>query len=139
MRKKDVKNVKALFIASIIRTESLRERERSKRRSKHNPQAISVHLIQNKLNISKPTAIKYIKLAKEHEYIDIIPNLRQVKNLTRTDVYSIRKSDLENIEVKLFGSSEYLNVSVNQLRVDKEHVKVQLANMFLSNVPLKKR
>lgn len=142
MFKNDLPAAKSFFIGAVI-ANFIKGRgtgtEQTSRRSGQSRFPVSLSIVQKLFNVSEKTAFNYRKLAEKQGFIKMTPHLRQVTGITPKDVTHLKQNNVERVELPVFGSSEILSVSPNQLRTDKGFIFAQLPNLITPMVLIGKR
>lgn len=140
----DLQSAKAFFIGAVLSSLVLSGNkgngtDRESKRSGPARYPVSISTLQQVLNVSEKTAYNYRKLAQKHGFIKMKPNLKQVEGITLKDIRHLKHNHVEYVELPVFGSSETLSVSPNQLRTDKGSIYAQLPNFITPKVLMSKR
>ena len=144
MDKSDIPTTKAFLIASvlasIIKTGRATETERKSQRSQplRGFHPVSLLTLENAFECSKPTAVKYKKMAKKAGYIKTSQNLTQVEGINTSDVARLRKNE-QTIMVKKFGSNESITAEPNKIRTYHGRVYIQASTLIRKNLMITKR
>jgi len=144
MWERDIRTIKAFFIGAVLSSlvytgNKGNGTDRKSRRSLPTRYPVSISTLKQILNVSNKTAYNYRKLAQRHRYIKMTPNLRQVEGINMKDVISMKRNNIEQVNLKLFGSSQSITVQPNQLRSDKGSIYAQLPNLITPKVLMRKR
>jgi len=100
---------------------------------------VSLTIVEKLFGVCNKTAFTYRKLAEKHGFIKMFPNLKQVTGITPKDVKHLKQNNIDRINLRLFGSSEVLTISPNQLKVDRGFIFAQLPNLITPKVQIGKR
>lgn len=145
IQEKDLHNIKPFFISAVISSaiKTGRKREggtdQQPRRSTPIRFPVPVSFLEKVLSVSRRTAIRYFKIAKNAGFIDVYPNMKPVINLTPSDVRHLKTNDIESVTVQLIGNQEFHNKPINHLRIDRGKVFLQGVNLIQSHLLLGKR
>ena len=140
--RKDLAHLKGFFIGAIISNfigNTGTGTEQRRRRSGQSCFPVSLSIVQKLFNVSEKTAFNYRKLAERQGFIKMHPNLKQVTGLTPKDITHLKQNNVERVDLRLFGSSDVINVSPAQLRTDKGFIYAQLPNLITPKVLIGKR
>lgn len=143
-QKTDIQSIKAFFIGAVLSSlvhsgNKGNGTDRPSKRSEPTRYPVSISALEKVLKISDKSAYRYRKLAQKHRYIQMAPNLQQVEGIICRDIQSIKYNNIEQINLKLFGSTKHITAHPKQLRTDKGFVYVQLPNYIYPRVQMNKR
>lgn len=143
MTKNDLSTIKEFLVgavlASIVKTRTGTGTDWQSRQSMQARHPVSLSFIQKVLNVSRKTAFTYRKIAKNAKYIQMQPNLIQIKGISASDISSLKQNKIDTVTLPMFGSTDSITVSPNQLRTRFGLVFAQQANYITPNIELRKR
>ena len=140
--KKDLAQLKGFFIGAILSNfigNTGTGTEQRRRRSGQSCFPVSLSIVQKLFNVSEKTAFNYRKLAEKQGFIKMHPNLKQVTGLTPKDITHLKQNNVDRVDLRIFGSSDVINVSPSQLKTDKGFIYAQLPNLITPKVLIGKR
>ncbi len=142
MFKDDLKNAKAFFIGAVL-ANFIKSRvtgtDQQSKRSQQSRCPVSLSIVEKLFDVSQKTAFNYRKLAEKHGFIKMYPNLKQVTGISLKDITHLKQNSVDRIDLRLFGSSDVINVSPNQLKTDRGFIYAQLPNLITPKVLIGKR
>ncbi len=143
LQSKDLSKIKSFLIGTVIsslvktgRVSGTGPKSRGPEQSRY---PISLSTLMKVLKVSRSTAYNYRNMAEKLGYIKMEPNLHQVMNLVPEDIKHIKKNNIKQVSVDLFGSPKSIHVSANRLRIKRGYVHIQRPNIIYPMIHLKKR
>lgn len=134
--------LKGFFIGAII-SNFIQSRgtgtDRKSRRSTQSCFPVSLTIVENLCHVKGKTAFNYRKLAESEGYIKMYPNLKQVTGITAKDIYHLKQNNIDRVELFVFGTSDTLSVTPQQLRTDRGFIYAQLPNLITPKVLIGRR
>jgi predicted transcriptional regulator len=138
----DVPQFKAFCIGAVVSNFIKRSRSAKTGLTRRRPEQawhpVSLSIIENLFEVSEKTAFTYRKIASQHGYLKMREDIREIQNLLPNELKHLRQQEIQSIKVKPFGSTEFLRVNTKQLKKKRNKVVLQLPNLILPNILIKK-
>lgn len=125
--------------ASLVQTGKGQRTEQVKGCSEQAVGQISLSVLADVLDVSTRHAQKLRKMADKANYIKNSPNLVQISNWTANDLNHLKKQDVKQLPVELWGYSDKRLVPLERIRYKKKKLFLQEPNLVKPLLQLKSR